>query len=138
MTIRLFLSAGIAAASTSFSGQAAAQTSTAGSATIVEPGGVNLFEGAAAPRSAGLGEVTFVLSTQINGSLAVQLPGFVAQASNGGTMLLLDDEGGRSVTGTTMASEALSLSFSSGADGVGPQGSRSAASNITVLLAQYN
>jgi hypothetical protein len=138
MTIRLFLSAGIAAAATSFSGQAAAQTSTSGSVTIAEPGGVNLLQNTATPRSGGVGEVTFVLSTQINGSLAVQLPGFVAQASNGGTMLLLDDEGGRSVTGTTMASEALSLSFSSGAESAGPQGSRSAASNITVLLAQYN
>jgi hypothetical protein len=104
----------------------------------VEPGGVNLLQGSQAPRSVALGEVTFVLSTHINGAIAVQLPGFVVQSSQGGGALLLGQEGGHSVTGTTMASEALTLSFSAGADSAGSDGVRKSAPNVTLLLAQYN
>jgi hypothetical protein len=128
----------LAAAAISVSGQAAAQVSATGSASIVEPGGVNLLQGSQAPRSIALGEVTFVLSTHINGAIAVQLPGFVVQSSQGGGALLLGQEGGHSVTGTTMASEALTLSFSAGADSAGSDGVRKSAPNVTLLLAQYN
>jgi hypothetical protein len=137
MTLRLLPLAGFAAAM-SFSAQAAAQPASAGSATIVERGGVNLMQGAAAPQAMSLGEVTFLLSTQINGSIAVQLPGFVTQSFPGGRMLLLADEGGQGVTGTTMTSEALSLSFSAGAGIEGAQGKSRSGSNVTLLLAQYN
>ena len=137
LPFRFLWGAGLAAAM-GFSAQASAQASAPASAEIVESGGVNLLQNASTPRSGALGEVTFVLSTQMNGALAVQLPGFVAQSSTSGNMLLLDSGGGKAVTGTTMASEALSLSFSAGAaiEGAGSGGAQ--ASNVTLLLAQYN
>jgi hypothetical protein len=138
LSIRTWGMGALSAAALSLSTQAPAQVSATGSASIVEPGGVNLLQGQQAPRSAALGEVTFVLSTQINGALTLQLPGFVAQSSEGGTALLLGQEGGHSVTGTTMTSEALSLSFSARTETAGPHGGRRSASNVTLLLAQYN
>jgi hypothetical protein len=119
----------------SLSGQAAAQTRTKGSALIIEPGGVNLLQDAPASESAAIGMVTFVLRTQFDGALTVQLLGFVTAGSDGGGMLLSGSETGQFVTGTTMTSEALSLSFSAGAE---IDGSQSSASNVRLLLAQYN
>ena len=127
-----------AAAAISLSAPAGAQVSSSGSATIIEPGGVNLLQGPQAPRSAAVGEVTFLLSSEMNGELTLQLPGFVAQSSKGGGTLLLDDGRGQSVTGTTMASETLSLSFGAGAESQGAYGGRAAAPNVKLLLAQYN
>jgi hypothetical protein len=138
LSIRSWSMGALTAAALSLSAQATAQVSAPGSASIVEPGGVNLLQGQQALRSAALGEVTFVLSTQINGSLTLRLPGFIAQSFEGGKALLLGQEGGQSVTGTTMSSEALSLSFSAGAETAGPQGGHKSAPNITLLLAQYN
>jgi hypothetical protein len=136
-TIRFFLRAGIAVAAAGFSGQAAAQVSTAGTAEIVEPGGVNLLQNGSTARLSAVGEVTFALSTQVNGSIAVQLPGFVTQSSEG-RKTLLGHEGGEAITGTTMTSQALSLSFSGGAMNGGGQADRQSASNVTLLLANYN
>lgn len=137
LPLRLLWGAGLAAA-IGFSAQASAQASSSGSAEIVGSGGVNLLQDSSAPPSGGMGEVTFVLSTQMNGALAVQLPGFVAQSSTSGNTLLLDSGGGKAVTGTTMASEALSLSFSAGAAIEGARSGRAQSSNVTLLLAQYN
>jgi hypothetical protein len=118
--------------------QAAAQVVSAGSATIEAPGGVAVLGAASAPQSLGLGGVTFVLGTQLNGTLAVQLPGFVAPTLAGGEALLLVGGAGHVITGTTLSSQALSLSFSAGAELGGPSSNDQAATNVTLLLAQYN
>ena len=138
LSIRTWGMGALTAAAISLSAQATAQVSATGSASIVEPGGVNLLQAQQSPRSIAFGEVTFVLSTQINGALTLQLPGFVAESSQGGRALLLGQDGGRSVTGTTMASEAISLSFSAGGETPGSHGGSKSAPNVTLLLAQYN
>jgi hypothetical protein len=138
LSLRPWSLGALTAAAISLSAQATAQVSATGSASIVEPNGVNLLQGQPAHRSAALGEVTFVLNTQINGTLTLQLPGFVAQSSEGGRALLLGQEGGQSVTGTTMTSETLSLSVGARVETAGVHGGGKSAPNVTLLLAQYN
>jgi hypothetical protein len=128
----------LTAAAISLSAPATAQVSATGSASIVRSGGVNLLQSQQAPRTAALGAVNFVLRTQLNGSITLQIPGFVAHRSEGRDPLLLGQEGGRSVTGTTMTSEAVSLSFTAGAETAAHLRDGKSARNVTLLLAQYN
>jgi hypothetical protein len=99
---------------------------------------VNLLQDGQEGRLGGLGHVTFSLSTQISGSLAVRLPGFVVQSSRGGELPFPGDASTDAITGTTLTSQALSLSFTTGAASGQPHGERQQVSNVRLLLAHYN
>ena len=125
-------------AAVGLSSPATAQAPTTGSASIVSPGGVNLLRGQSGPEAAALGAVTFVLNTQLNGTLTVQLRGFVASSLGGTTVPVSGVQSGQPVTGTSMTFEALSLSFSNRAELPSSRSVSTSRPPVRVFLAQYN
>jgi hypothetical protein len=138
MIIRPLLFTSLAAAAAGLSDPAAAQAQSTGSASIVSSGGVNLLRSQSGQQSAAFGTVTFVLDTQLNGSLTVQLLGFVASGPESSRVVLSGAETSQVLTGTSMASDALSLSFSAGAGLDLKQSESRSSSSVRVFLAQYN
>jgi hypothetical protein len=130
----------LAVSAAGLSGPVAAQAPSTGSASIVSSGGVNLLQSESPPRSAALGAVTFVLNTQINGSMTVQLLGFMASGLESGGITLSGTPTRQVLTGTSMTSDALSVSLSSVSGGELNRGSYASGSRprVKVFLAQYN
>ena len=125
-------------AAVGLSSPATAQAPTTGSASIVSSGGVNLLRSQPGSEAAALGAVTFVLDTQLNGSLTVELRGFVASSLGGRTVLLSGMQSGQPVTGTSMAFEVLSLNFGSRAELPLSRSVSTSRPPVRVFLAQYN
>jgi hypothetical protein len=127
-------------AAAGLSGPAAAQAPSTGSASIISSGGVNLLRSESPPQSAALGAVTFVLNTQVNGRMTVQLLGFIASGLVRGGMTLSGAQRSQVLTGTNMTSDALSLSLSyvSGAELDRGREASVSRSRVEVFLAQYN
>lgn len=122
---------------TSGAAPARAQTIGVGTARIEAAGGVEIGrDPKTRPIATDVG-VTFALSAQSNGALAVSMPGFIAagQAKGAYGLLLLADGAEQFLTGTNLAFETLSVSvnrpFVSGASQIRPGG-------VAVVLAQYN
>lgn len=128
---------GLAASAATLAAQTAqAQVVTTGSTRIQTAGEVRIMEDGPTALLVAEGGVTFALSSGADGAVAVSMPGFIRQSSRSSDGLLVLTEGDRQVlTGTTLSSEALSVSVDDGTRG---DQAAAPAEAITVILAQFN